>query len=103
MVRKFCQGTKIMKKYYFLGHWVMLVGGFDRAWGGEDLPSPTVEVISLDPTNHPLPDCLRSRNPLNIRTGGGAGGVLFGEVPHVCGGSLNGGACLSYNRYYDTW
>ena len=37
----------------------MVVGGYD---GNERLD--TVELISLDPVNHPVPDCLRQLGEL---------------------------------------
>ena len=40
----------------------MVVGGLT---GGDRLD--TVELVSLDPQNHPVPECLKSLNPFPTR------------------------------------
>ena len=42
------------------GHWVLVVGG-----QGADGVTGTVDLVSLDPLNHPVPECLRNRNPFH--------------------------------------
>ena len=42
-----------------------------------------VEVISLDPVGHPVPDCRRKLAPLPIPNTGGAGGVNRGKVIQI--------------------
>ncbi len=51
------------------GNWAMVVGGF-----GSLGPSRTVELMSLDPANHPVPDCLASLNdfPETVHSAAGA-------------------------------
>ncbi len=51
------------------GHWVMVVGGYDSA---DDLDE--VELVSLDPISHPVPDCLQRLGnfPRPAVTAGGA-------------------------------
>ncbi len=50
-----------------------MVGG-----GPSKFKTETVEVISLDPTRHPVPDCLKNRASLPSKTMSGMGGVLPG-------------------------
>ncbi len=52
-------------------HWVMVVGGFSRAGR-----LSTVELVSLDPVGHPVPDCLRSRNDFPVVILGANGASL---------------------------
>ncbi len=49
------------------GHWAMVVGGYV---GGE---LDDVELISLDPVNHPVPECLKQLGnfPTSMSSGGG--------------------------------
>ena len=46
----------------------MVVGGFN---GTTD--SKLVEVISLDPANHPVPECLKRLNDFPVTVYGAAG------------------------------
>ena len=43
--------------FSFSGHFLMVIGG--------DFNSYKVEVVSLDPTSHPVPDCLTDLNQVN--------------------------------------
>ena len=51
----------------------MVVAGLDS--GNVD----TVELVSLDPLNHPVPDCLKDLAPYPIRVRGASGAELQGE------------------------
>ena len=61
-------------------HWVLVVGGQINS-GSTDI----VDLVSLDPVNHPVPSCLRTRNPYytDIEEASGAAltrGNLLGPV-----------------------
>ena len=52
---------------------MVVAGGFDSVNVLAD-----VEVISLDPVYHPVPDCLRTLQPLPVETYSPSGGVNQG-------------------------
>ena len=55
-----------------LGYFIMVISGYDGPYL-ED-----VELLAIDQTLHPVPDCLTQLNPLpNIRTLFGAGAVDY--------------------------
>ncbi len=49
-------------------HWAMVVGGYNQN------TLNIVELISLDPVNHPVPDCLKQLGnfPVGMHSAGGA-------------------------------
>ncbi len=56
--------------FHFVAHWVMVVSDSDC--------SATIEMVSLDPVNYPVPDCLRSLNDFPESIKWMAGGVING-------------------------
>ena len=56
---------------FLSGHWIMVVGGY-TGFGNVD----TVDLISLDPVNHPVSECLKDRNPFYTTLYAGAGATL---------------------------
>ncbi len=83
-----------------------------------------VELISLDPLSHPVPECLRQLEnyPVGMRRGGGAtlNGDLVWDIhnrleinvegfiaghPVVCGGYRGSAmdACYTYDSVEDSW
>ncbi len=57
--------------------WVMVVGGLN------DFNSQVnaVELVSLDPINHPVPDCLRNLGRYPVPVEGAAGATLHHGEP----------------------
>ena len=60
------------------GHWAMVVGGAGYAGKHDD-----VGLVSLDPVNHPVPECLKQLGsyPTKMYLGGGA--ALSGGSLHM--------------------
>ena len=48
--------------FSFLGYFVMAIGGY--YYDGGSVYLDDVELVSLDPDLHPVPDCLTQLNPL---------------------------------------
>ncbi len=57
-----------------LDHWAMVVGGSDYGQLNE------VELVSLDPENHPVPECLRSLAPYPLSVEAASGAELQGMI-----------------------
>ena len=56
---------------------IMVIGGFSNGSYLDD-----VELVSIDPISHPVPDCLSQLNPLPELTGGSAGALDYlGKSP----------------------
>jgi hypothetical protein len=66
-------------KYIYCNAFSFLICLLDHQYllvvGGTQV-SDRVELISLDPASHPVPDCLRNLNPFPTNVHGGAGAVL---------------------------
>ena len=52
------------------GHFLMVIGGYDGRNAIDD-----VELVSLDPTLQPLPDCMTKLNPFPVAIDGVAGAL----------------------------
>ena len=50
---------------------VMVIGGFNGSYLDE------VELVSIDPVLHPVPECLSQLNPLPALTGASAGALDY--------------------------
>ena len=50
---------------------VMVIGGFNGSYLDE------VELVSIDPVLHPVPECLSQLNPLPALTGASAGAIDY--------------------------
>ena len=71
----------------------MVVGGLV----GDSFLS-TVELVSLDPTGHPVPDCLKRRNNFPVLIGGASGASLTnGE--NNCGFLPQTGRIFTFREY----
>jgi len=83
------------------GHFLMVIGG--------DFNSYKVELVSLDPTSHPVPDCLTDLNQVNgISEAAGALDYSDGGIPFYCGGYSSSVAdyvdtCYKYIPELDYW
>ncbi len=81
----------------------MVVGGFG---GGMGQKFDTVELLSLDPENHPVPDCLKSLRSFPEAISSAAGAALVDGAPVVCGGYIGSSPsekCFTYNLAADSW
>ena len=70
------------------GHFLMVIGGYDGRNAIDD-----VELVSLDPTSQPLPDCLTKLKPFPVAIDGVAGALDFS-------GKLTLLYVMSHNTYY---
>ena len=50
---------------------IMVIGGFNGSYLDE------VELVSIDPVLHPVPECLSQLNPLPALTGASAGAIDY--------------------------
>ena len=76
----------------------MSVGGYNGDY------VDTVDLISLNPVNYPVPQCLRTRNPFVRTVGSASGAALIGrKIPHVCGGDGISEYCYEYDSMSDSW
>ena len=53
------------------GQFIMVIGGLNGTYLDD------VELVSIDPLLHPVPDCLSRLNPLPELTGGSAGAIDY--------------------------
>ena len=53
------------------------MGGYGRYISGPDHYLDEVELVSIDPVLHPVPDCLTQLNPLPEPHGGAAGALDY--------------------------
>ncbi len=55
----------------------MVAGGYRIV---DAFPSDIVELVSLDPVNHPIPSCLGNPSPLAVNTSFAAGASLTAGI-----------------------
>ena len=53
------------------GQFIMVIGGLNGSYLDD------VELVSIDPLLHPVPDCLSQLNPLPALTGASAGALDY--------------------------
>ena len=81
---------------------LLVVGGIDL--NGETLAE--VELVSLDPDNHPVPPCLTSLQELPAASHAVAGAVDEDGNPFICGGKFEDGysdMCYKYDPQTNSW
>ena len=81
-----------------------MVGGLDDT----GVTVAEVELVSLDPDNHPVPPCLTSLKELPVASYAMAGAVDEDGNPFVCGGrsypsEASFDQCYKYDPQADSW
>ena len=81
--------------------------------GGREYEPTPVELVSLDPDNHPVPSCLENLNNFTVPGLWASAGAVDQEgIPFICGGGQNRGfeedpeyfdECYKYVPEADSW
>ena len=81
-----------------VAHWILVTTGF-----GDGGALASSEIISLDPSGHPVPDCHKTPHTFPSATWGTVSGLLTdGKIPVVCGGNASAD-CYGYSYGTDSW